>query len=40
VVKLFSEPGFADDCPSDPFEVSDAATMLNWLRGRNQGKAA
>lgn len=40
VMKLFSEPGFADDCPSDPFEVSDAATMLNWLRGRNQGKAA
>ena len=34
VKKLFIEPGASDDCPTDPFEVSDAATMLAWLTGR------
>ncbi len=34
IVKIFSEAGFADNCPTDPFEISDADTMLNWLRGR------
>jgi len=34
VVKVFAEPGFSDNCPTDPFEVSDADTMLNWLKGR------
>ena len=33
VVKVFAEPGFSDNCPTDPFEVSDADTMLNWLKG-------
>ncbi|MGE5547792.1 MAG: peroxiredoxin [Solirubrobacterales bacterium] len=33
--KLFSEPGFGDNCPIDPFQVSDADTMLNWLRGEH-----
>jgi thioredoxin-dependent peroxiredoxin len=33
IQKLFSEPGFADDCPTDPFEVSDAQTMLAYLKG-------
>ena len=32
ILKLFSEPGFADNCPTDPFEVSDADTMLQYLR--------
>jgi peroxiredoxin (alkyl hydroperoxide reductase subunit C) len=32
VKKVFLEPGFQDDCPTDPFEVSDADTMLNWLK--------
>ncbi len=32
ITKLFSEPGFEDNCPSDPFEVSDADTMLNYIR--------
>lgn len=36
VKKLFIEPGFGDDCPDDPFEVSDAATMLAWLKGRDK----
>lgn len=30
---MFVEPGFDDECPADPFEVSDADTMLEWLRG-------
>lgn len=32
IVKLFSEPGFSDNCPDDPFTVSDADTMLDYLR--------
>ncbi len=32
IQKLFAEPGFTDDCPTDPFEVSDAQTMLNYLK--------
>jgi len=40
VEQIFAEPGFADNCPADPFEVSDAQTMLNWLKGRLQGKTA
>ncbi len=34
IVKMFSEAGFQDDAPSDPFEVSDADTMLNYLKAR------
>jgi len=33
IEKMFVEPGFADNCPSDPFEVSDADTMLAYLKG-------
>lgn len=32
IKKLFSEPGFMDNCPTDPFEVSDADTMLAYLK--------
>ena len=32
IKKMFIEPGLSDDCPTDPFEVSDADTMLNWLK--------
>ena len=39
IVKLFAEPGKQDECPSDPFEVSDAETMLNHIRGRNSQAA-
>jgi peroxiredoxin (alkyl hydroperoxide reductase subunit C) len=35
VKKVFIEPGFQHDCPTDPFEVSDAQTMLNWLKEQN-----
>lgn len=32
IEKIFIEPGFSDNCSSDPFEVSDAKTMLNYLK--------
>ncbi len=31
IKKMFIEPGFSDNCPDDPFEVSDAKTMLEYL---------
>lgn len=34
VTKAFVEPGFADNCPYDPFEVSDAGTMLAYLKSK------
>jgi thioredoxin-dependent peroxiredoxin len=36
IKKMFVEPGFMNDCPTDPFEVSDASTMLAYLK---EGKA-
>ncbi|MBC1261996.1 peroxiredoxin [Synechococcus sp. BSF8S] len=33
IEKVFIEPGFDDNCPVDPFEVSDADTMLAYLKG-------
>ena len=39
IVKMFVEPGFADNCPEDPFQVSDAETMLAWLKGRAKNAA-
>ncbi|NJK59565.1 MAG: peroxiredoxin [Oscillatoriales cyanobacterium SM2_1_8] len=32
IEKMFVEPGYADVCPTDPFEVSDADTMLAYLK--------
>ena len=34
IKQLFSEAGFEDNCETDPFEVSDADTMLNYLKTR------
>jgi len=34
ITALFAEPGISDNCPTDPFEVSDADTLLNHLRTR------
>lgn len=34
ITKMFSEDGFEDNCADDPFEVSDADTMLAYLKGR------
>ena len=39
ITKLFSEPGKQDNCETDPFEVSDAETMLNFLQGRKERAA-
>jgi peroxiredoxin len=35
IKKIFVEPGFQDNCSTDfdPFEVSDAHTMLSYLKG-------
>lgn len=33
IKKVFAESGQADDCPTDPFEVSDAETMLAYVKG-------
>ncbi len=33
IEKAFIEPDFSDNCPTDPFEVSDADTMLAHLKG-------
>lgn len=30
----FVEPGYSDDAADDPFEVSDADTVLAWLDGK------
>lgn len=32
IAKIFIEPHYSDNCPTDPFEVSDADTMLEYLR--------
>lgn len=33
IEKIFVEPGFDDNCQTDPFEVSDADTMMAYLKG-------
>jgi thioredoxin-dependent peroxiredoxin len=33
VEKVFAESGYSDNCETDPFEVSDADTMLAYLKG-------
>ncbi len=35
IKKIFAEEGFSDNCPTDPFEVSDAGTMLDYLKSAN-----
>lgn len=32
IKKMFVEENFSDNCETDPFEVSDAETMLNYLK--------
>ncbi|MCW5699885.1 MAG: peroxiredoxin [Rhodospirillales bacterium] len=34
--KMFIEPEYGDNCPTDPFEVSDADTMLTYLKGASK----
>lgn len=33
IEKMFVEPDFSDNSPTDPFEVSDADTVLAYLKG-------
>jgi len=33
IEKMFVETDFGDNCPTDPFEVSDADTMMAYLKG-------
>ncbi|MBE9202547.1 peroxiredoxin [Synechocystis salina LEGE 06099] len=33
IEKMFIEPEFGDNCPVDPFQCSDADTMLAYLKG-------
>ncbi len=40
IKKLFAESGMVDNCPDDPFEVSDADTMLAYVRGLQTEEAA
>lgn len=41
IERVFIEPEFGDNCPIDPFEVSDADTVLAYLKGteRTAGEA-
>ena len=32
IEKMFIEPGYSDNCPDDPHVVSDAETMIEWLK--------
>jgi peroxiredoxin (alkyl hydroperoxide reductase subunit C) len=32
IKKMFAEENFSDNCPTDPFNVSDADTMLKYLK--------
>lgn len=34
IEKMFVEPGFSDNFPTDPFEISGADSMLNYLKSR------
>ena len=40
IEQMFVEPDFGDNCPTDPFEVSDADTMLGYLKSKAQAQAA
>ncbi len=40
IEKMFVEPDFADNCPTDPFGVSDADTMLKYLKSQKASAAA
>jgi peroxiredoxin len=40
IEKMFVEPGYDDNCPTDPFEVSDADTMLKYLQSHKASAAA
>lgn len=40
IEQMFVEPEYGDNCPIDPFEVSDADTMLGYLKEAAKEPAA
>lgn len=40
ISKMFVEPEYGDNCPTDPFEVSDADTMMDFIKNGEAAKAA
>ncbi|MDA1099696.1 MAG: peroxiredoxin [Proteobacteria bacterium] len=36
IAKMFVEDDFSDNCPTDPFEASDADTMLGFLKANRK----
>ena len=40
VEKMFIESGFEDNCETDPFEVSDADTVMAYLKGEEAGSVS
>ena len=34
IEKMFIEPGFQDNCPTDPFETSGVDSMLDYLKNK------
>ncbi|MBT3332256.1 MAG: peroxiredoxin [Rhodospirillaceae bacterium] len=36
IVKMFIEDGYSDNAPDDPFEVTDADTMLGFLKANRK----
>jgi len=40
IVKMFVEPGYSDNAEDDPFEVSDADTVLTWLKASGSSSAS
>ena len=40
IEKMFIEPDFGDNCPTDPFEVSDADTMIAYIKGEKSAVKA
>ncbi|MEZ5840791.1 MAG: peroxiredoxin [Hyphomicrobiales bacterium] len=35
IEQMFIEPSYSDNCPTDPFEVSDADTVLAWVKANS-----
>ena len=40
IEKMFVEPEFSDNCPTDPFASSDADTMMAFLKGSTSAGVA
>lgn len=38
ISQMFSEQGKSDECPTDPFEISGADTMLEYLKASSESR--